>query len=120
MSTSLAAVESPAPGLRGSRMDRAFALAMAAAAAIVMLALAGAAASMLWGGREAFETFGWAFFTGDTWDPGARIFGALVAIAGTLTTAAIALAIAVPISFGIALFLTEVAPPRAPARCPAA
>ena len=110
MSTPAALVDPIAPGLRGSRTDRVFAIAMAGAAGIVLLALAGAAVSMLWGGREAFEAFGWAFFTGDTWDPGARVFGALVAIAGTLTTAAIALAIAVPVSFGIALFLTEVAP----------
>ena len=61
-----------------------------------LLALAGAALSMLWGGRETFATAGWGFFTSSTWDPGAREFGAAVAIYGTLVTATIAMIIAVP------------------------
>ena len=40
----------------------------------------GAALSMLWGGREALQAFGWSFFTTSTWDVGAGQFGALVAI----------------------------------------
>ena len=65
---------------------------------------------MLWGGREAFQTFGLGFITSSDWDSIGQQFGALVPIYGTLVTAAIAMIIAVPISFGIALFLTEVAP----------
>jgi phosphate transport system permease protein len=96
---------------RDARADRAFAALVTAAGYFVLIALVGAALSMLWGGREAFMTFGWKFFTSTTWDVGAREFGALVAIYGTLVTATIALVIAVPVSFGIAVFLTEVAPP---------
>lgn len=95
---------------RSARADRLFAWLVASAGYFVLLALTGAAVSMLWGGREAIATFGWDFFTSSNWDVGARQFGALVAIFGTLVTAAIAMVIAVPISFGIALFLTEVAP----------
>jgi phosphate transport system permease protein len=65
---------------------------------------------MLWGGREAFSTFGWSFITSSDWDAVQHKFGALVPIYGTLVTALIAMLIAVPVSFGIALFLTEVAP----------
>jgi phosphate transport system permease protein len=83
---------------------------MGAAGLFVLLSLAGAALSMLWGGREAFATFGWGFFTSTEWDPVGRQFGALVPVYGTLVTALIALLIAVPVSFGIAVFLTEVAP----------
>jgi phosphate transport system permease protein len=72
--------------------------------------LVAAALSMLWGGRDAFSTFGWGFLTSSDWDPVQHKFGALVPIYGTLVTALIAMIIAVPVSFGIALFLTEVAP----------
>lgn len=65
---------------------------------------------MAWGGRLAFETFGWRFVTGRDWDAVAGNFGALVPIYGTLVTSVLALAMAVPVSLGIALFLTDVAP----------
>ena len=65
---------------------------------------------MLWGGREAFSTFGWHFLISADWDAVNQKFGALVPIYGTVVTALIAMLIAVPVSFGIALFLTEVAP----------
>ncbi|WP_300615033.1 phosphate ABC transporter permease subunit PstC [Dokdonella sp.] len=93
-----------------ARADGAFRWFVAAAAFIVLCALAGTAFSMLWGGREAFATFGPGFLTSTDWDPVNHKFGALVPIYGTLVTAAIAMLIAVPVSFGIALFLTEVAP----------
>jgi phosphate transport system permease protein len=96
---------------RDARADRAFRWLLGSAALLVLVALVGAALSMAWGGREAFATFGWSFFTDDNWDVGARKFGALVPIYGTLVSASIAMIIAVPVSFGIAVFLTEVAPP---------
>ena len=65
---------------------------------------------MFWGGRLAFETFGLEFLWTDAWDPVSQKFGALVPIYGTLVTAFIAMLIAVPVSFGIAMFLTEIAP----------
>ena len=54
------------------RADRLFRGAMAAAGIFVLLSLAGAALSMLWGGREAFATFGWGFLTSTSWDPDDR------------------------------------------------
>lgn len=63
------------------------------------------------------ERFGMRFLTGTTWDPVFEEFGALPAIYATLVTSILALVIAVPISVGAAIFLTELAPPaiRGPA-----
>jgi len=97
---------------RDALADRMFRCTVGAAAAIVLAALAGAALSMLWGGRDAFATFGPGFLSSTEWDAVHHRFGAFVPIYGTLVTALIAMAIAVPVSFGIALFLTEVAPQR--------
>ena len=96
--------------VRDTRQDRFFRWLLAGAGVFVLLALGGAALSMLWGGREAFAAFGLDFITSSNWDPIGQQFGAWVAIYGTLVTASIAMLIAVPVSFGIALFLTEVAP----------
>ena len=93
-----------------ARYDRLFRWSMAAAGGFVLLALIGIAASMLWGGMSALQAFGPGFFTSTEWNPVERQFGAGVAIYGTLVTSGIAILIAVPVSFGIALFLTEVAP----------
>ncbi len=90
--------------------DSIFRAIFAGAGWLVLILLVGVAASMLWGGREAFSTFGWHFLIDSDWDAVNHKFGALVPIYGTLVTALIAMLIAVPVSFGIALFLTEVAP----------
>lgn len=90
--------------------DKVFGGLITAAAFFVLISLSGAALSMFWGGRLAFETFGWRFFYGTEWDAVGKKFAALVPIYGTLVTSVIAILIAVPVSFGIAFFLTEVAP----------
>jgi phosphate transport system permease protein len=54
--------------------------------------------------------FGWMFFTRQAWDPVAGDFGALPFIYGTLVTSMLALAIAVPLALGVAIFLTELCP----------
>lgn len=95
---------------RDARGDRAFRLLAGGCALLVLFSLAGAALSMAWGGRLAFQTFGWRFLTSTEWDAVNHQFGALVPIIGTVITAALAMLMAVPVSFGIALFLTEVAP----------
>jgi phosphate transport system permease protein len=56
------------------------------------------------------EKFGFGFLVNENWDPVKEDFGALVPIVGTLVTSAIALAIAIPVSFGISIFLTELSP----------
>jgi len=58
----------------------------------------------------AISKYGLGFLTTATWDPVKEEFGGLVMIYGTLMTSLIALLIAVPVSFGIALFLTELSP----------
>ena len=95
---------------RDQRADRGFRWLVTAAGAFVLVSLAAAALSMLWGGRAAFAKFGIAFLWSDAWDPVNQVFGALVPIYGTIVTAIIAMAVAVPVSFGIAMFLTEISP----------
>ena len=92
--------------------DSTFRLVLASTAFLVLISLAGAALSMLWGGREVLAQEGWGILFSTEWNPVENRYGAVVPIFGTLVTALIALALAVPISFGIALYLTEVAPPR--------
>jgi len=87
-----------------------FGIVTAGAAWLVLIALVAVAVSMAWGGRLAFQTFGFHFITSKDWDVVGGQFGALVAIYGTLVSSAIALIIAVPVSIGIALFLTDIAP----------
>jgi phosphate transport system permease protein len=77
---------------------------------LVLLVLAGIIVSLVIGSIPAFKAFGLRFITTVDWDPVNDVYGAAIAIAGTLITSAIALLIAFPVSFGIALFLTEICP----------
>ena len=113
MNTTTFAVSPAASGgrdLRDARNDRLFRYALVACVVFVLVALASAALSMLWGGRHALQMQGLSFFFSAEWNPVENKFGALAPIYGTLVTALIAMLIAVPVSFGIALFLTEMAP----------
>src|SRR6185312_11930548 len=96
--------------LRDARADRSFRWVLMGTAVFVLVALAAAALSMLWGGREVLAHEGLHFFYSSDWNPVENKYGALAPIYGTIVTAIIAMVIGVPISFGIALFLTEVAP----------
>jgi phosphate transport system permease protein len=91
--------------------DRLFRWASHGSALLVLLVLAGILGSMVYGGWPAFREFGLGFVTSSVWDVGRDQYGAWVAIAGTLTSALIALVISVPISIGIAIFLTQLCPP---------
>ncbi|MGE0355819.1 MAG: phosphate ABC transporter permease subunit PstC [Burkholderiales bacterium] len=84
-------------------LTRFFAFAVFSLLAAILVAL-------LIGSMLSIEKFGAAFLVHDNWDPVQEDFGALVPIFGTLVTSAIAMAIAIPVSFGIALFLTELSP----------
>jgi len=102
-----------APEARGAidaRNDKHFRWLLTATAIFVLATLAGAALSMLWGGRSVLASEGLDFFFSGDWNPVENRYGALVPIYGTVVTALIAMLIAVPTSFGIAFFLTEVAP----------
>ena len=96
---------------RDARDDRLFGWMLKACALLVLASLLGAAGATLWGGRDAFAHFGFGFLTSSEWNPSDDVYGALVPVFGTLVTSFIALLIAVPVSFGIALYLSEVAPP---------
>jgi len=76
----------------------------------MLVVLAGIIASLFVGSLPAIKAFGLHFLVSDDWDPVQNRFGALVPIIGTLVTSAIAMIIAIPVSFGIAVFLTELAP----------
>jgi phosphate transport system permease protein len=79
-------------------------------AASVLIVLVGIIVSLAIGAAPAFKEFGAGFVSRVEWDPVGDQFGAMIAIWGTLATSIIALAVAFPISFGIALFLTEICP----------
>lgn len=101
------------PSRRASLMsfDQVFRYASLASALLVLIVLAGIIGSMIYGGWPAFRTFGLEFLTSSVWDVQRDQYGAWVAIVGTLTSALIALVIGVPISLGIAVFLTQLCPP---------
>src|SRR2546423_6422356 len=92
------------------RLDLLFRLATRLFALLVLLLLAGIIASLVAGSLPALRAFGLGFLTSPQWNPVTEQFGALVPIAGTLVTSFIALLIGIPVSFGIALFLTELSP----------
>ncbi len=94
----------------GARTDLLFGLAAKGAALLTLALLIGILGSLVSGAWPAISKFGLGFLTSSTWDPVADEYGGLVMIYGTLATSFIALSIAVPVSFGIALFLTEMAP----------
>jgi len=77
---------------------------------LVFAILAGIIISLVAGAWPAIKAFGFKFLLSTEWNPVTDEFGALVPIFGTLATSAIALLIGVPVSFGIALFLTELSP----------
>ncbi len=108
------ALSSGTPSTRRARRrgdgDRIFQLLVGSAAGFVLLGLDAAALSMLYGGLPAFAKFGLGFLYRSAWDPVHQDFGAFVPIYGTIVTSLLSMLLAVPVSFGIALFLTEVAP----------
>jgi phosphate transport system permease protein len=81
------------------------------AAIIVLLILGGVIGSLIKGSIPAFQAFGLGFFTTQIWNPVTEKFGALAPIYGTVVTSVIAMAIAVPLGIGVAIFLTELCPP---------
>jgi phosphate transport system permease protein len=91
--------------------DQVFRLASLGSALLVLIVLAGIIGSMIYGGLPAFREFGLGFITSSVWDVQRDQYGAWVAIVGTLTSALIALVIGVPVSLGIAVFLTQLCPP---------
>ncbi len=95
---------------RQSLLDSLFRNLTRLAAIGVLLLLASILFSLVMGSMPAIHAFGFGFLKSADWDPVNDKFGALIPIIGTLVTSGIALLIAIPVSFGIALFLTELSP----------
>lgn len=91
-------------------MEKAFAWAARGAAWLALLIPIAIIIALFQGARPAIDEFGLGFLTNAVWDPVKNEYGGLVMIYGTIATATIALLIAVPVSFGIAIFLTELSP----------
>lgn len=94
----------------GAWFDTVFGWLALGAAWVTLALLASILMSLLVGAWPAIERYGLGFLTNAVWDPVQENFGGLVMIYGTVATSLIALLIAVPVSFGIALFLTEMCP----------
>lgn len=94
----------------GPLADRIFGWLAKGAALFTLLVLVAILVSLTISAWPAIEKFGLGFLVSTTWDPVKEEFGGLVMIYGTIMTSLIALLIAVPVSFGIALFLTELSP----------
>ena len=94
----------------GPMADRVFGWLAKGSALFTLAMLLAILVSLTISAWPAINKFGLGFLTSTTWDPVKEEFGGLVMIYGTLMTSFIALLIAVPVSFGIALFLTELSP----------
>ena len=91
-------------------LDTLFRAGAYGAALLVLIVLAGILGSILYGGWPAFREFGFGFLTSSAWNVGTEQYGALVAVIGTVASAFLALLIGVPVSLGIAIFLTQLCP----------
>jgi phosphate transport system permease protein len=114
------AIDSAGPGSAEARLakalvgfkfrDNAFRLLTLAAAWTVLILLGGVIAALVVGSVPAIRAFGLDFLTREVWNPVTEKFGAMAAVYGTVVTSLIAMAIAVPVGLGIAIFLTEPCP----------
>ena len=114
----------PVPNLAKEREDRSrtlrrfrigdstFRIMTQCSAIAVLVLLAGVILSLAIGSLPAWKAFGFGFFTSESWNPVTDKFGAAPAIYGTLVTSFLAMLIGVPVSLGIAIFLTEICPER--------
>jgi phosphate transport system permease protein len=105
------ALSSPRASRRTTSIgDPIFAGLARASGVLVLLLLGSLILSLFIGGLPAFRQFGFGFLFSTTWDPVHQVFGAAVSVYGTVLTSVVALIFAVPLAFGIAFYLTELAP----------
>ena len=95
---------------RQTSLDSSFRLITWVAAVLTLSVVIGVLITLVIGAFPALQKFGLGFVTSSAWNPVTEEFGAVPAIFGTLVTSFIALLFAVPLSFGIALYINEVAP----------
>jgi phosphate transport system permease protein len=98
------------PRARAPIGDMLFGALTRAAGVLVLVLLGAIIVELFLGGLPAFRAFGPAFLRSAVWNPVTEKFGAAVPVYGTVITSVLALIMAVPLSFGIAFYLTELAP----------
>jgi phosphate transport system permease protein len=94
-----------------ARQDAVFARTTQFFALLVLATLIGIIATLVIGSWQTLTQTGPKFFVTDVWDPVRNLYGGMAPLWGTVITATIALIVGVPLSFGIAIFLTEMCPP---------
>jgi len=94
----------------GAAGDAVFEWMCRLAGVFVLILLGAIIVELFLGALPAFRQFGLAFVWTELWDPVAEQYGALVPVYGTIVTSVLALILAIPVAFGIAFFLTELAP----------
>jgi phosphate transport system permease protein len=107
--TPATAADLPTPSRLGNHIFEGVTMVAAAVVGLLFLLVTGI---LYYGAHLSIGNFGWHFLVNQNWDPVNEDYGALTFIFGTLVTAAIALIIAVPLSVGTAIFLTDLAPVR--------
>jgi phosphate transport system permease protein len=91
--------------------DAVFKVVLTAFAAVIPLLFLGLVGRLAVSAWPTIRTFGLRFLTTSTWDPVANVYGAAPMIFGTLLSSLLALLFAVPLALGVAIYLTEFAPP---------
>lgn len=95
---------------RRAALDPLFKFASLAAATLLLAALGGVLVALAIGGWPAFAKFGFGFLFDVTWNPVTDVYGGAGPIVGTIVTALLSLLIALPLAWGVAIFLTEFCP----------
>jgi phosphate transport system permease protein len=90
--------------------DRVFQVMTALFAALAVLTLGAMALQMTRASLPSMHEFGWKFLSSVEWDPVLDVYGALPYIFGTLASSLLALAVALPVALGTAIYLAELAP----------
>src|SRR5262249_19403054 len=98
-------------GRRQRAQDQLFRAATLFFALLVLALLGGVILALIVGAWPSLSTYGFSFLYTEVWNPVTEKFGGLAPIYGTLVTSALAMLFGVPVSFGIAMFITELCPP---------
>jgi phosphate transport system permease protein len=104
------AEQAPRRFKRDARIEWLFRSLTRTSAVLVLTVLLGVVAALVHGSLPALKAFHWSFLTTEVWNPVTDKYGALAPVYGTVVTSIIAMVIAIPISFGVAIFLTENCP----------